>query len=235
MSKKNKKGPPAGSTGRNLPGAKGMAPVAVLPAPETEPVAERRPIPVLLIPLLVLLVYVGDMYLMDHGADVMGKAGPFPRQVFDPFRSYQEVMDRNPESEGDKLLKMGRARFELYCGPCHQSSGAGNPGTGIPPLAGSEWVKTSGAGRAIRIVLNSVKGPIQVLGTTFDNPAMPPWGPQLTDEDIAAILSYVRANNNWGNKAAIVKPGTVKQIRDANASHSEQWTADELLKVPETE
>ena len=58
---------------------------------------------------------------------------------------------------------------------------------------------------------------------------------KLTDEDIALILSYVRANKDWGNNAPVVKPETVKQIRAAIAAHTEQWTADELLKVPETE
>ena len=55
------------------------------------------------------------------------------------------------------------------------------------------------------------------------------------DEDIAAMLSYVRANKDWGNNASFVKPETVKHIREATAQRGEQWTADELLKVPETE
>ena len=37
---------------------------------DAEPVAERRPVPVFLIALLVLLVYLGDMYVMENGADV---------------------------------------------------------------------------------------------------------------------------------------------------------------------
>ena len=202
---------------------------------ETEPVAERRPVPVWLIPLLVVLVYAGDMYVMDHGADVMGKVGPFPPKVFDPFRTYDEVMAKNPESEEEKFIKIGRGKYELYCGPCHASNGLGTPATGIPPLAGSEWVKAQGPGRAIRIVLLAVRGPITVAGRQFDNPGMLAWGPQLTDEDIAAILTYVRGNNNWGNKAPMVKPEQVKKVRDAYGSRSEAFTADELAKVPETD
>jgi len=234
MSKKKKQPAPYAGTQRSPAGAVPSR-ASLSAVDDTEPVAERRPVPVFFIILLILLIYGGDMYIMEHGADVMGKAGPFPKQVFDPFRTYQEVVDRNPESPEDKIFKIGRAKFELYCGPCHQSSGLGTPATGIPPLAGSEWVKAPGPGRAIRIVLHAVRGPITVAGKPLDNPGMLAWGPQLTDEDIAAILSYVRANKDWGNQASLVKPETVKQVRDANASRSDPWTADELIKVPETE
>ncbi len=241
MSKKHKKRFSPSPSGQPRPAGKPVSRPVVSPRPavvlseEAEPVAERRPVPVWLVALLVLLIYVGDMYVMDHGADLMGKAGPFPKEVFDPFRTYQEVVDRNPESPFDKVMKSGKGKYELYCSPCHGSSGLGNPATGIPPLAGSEWVKTIGPGRAIRIVLLAVRGPITVSGKPWDNPGMLAWGPQLTDEDIAAILSYVRANNEWGNKASIVMPEAVKQLRDAHASRSEPWSADELLKFPDSQ
>ena len=205
-------------------------------AADAEPVADRRPVPVFLIALLVVLVYLGDMYVMDHGADVMGKAGPFPKLVFDPYRTYQEVMDKNPESPEEKAIRVGKAKYELYCSACHQSSGLGTPGTGIPPLAGSEWVKTPGPGRSIRIVLHAIRGPIKVQDKTWDNPGMIAWAAQLSDEDIAAILSYVRANNVWGNKASMVKPEQVKKVRDAYPDRGDRpWSADEVSKVPETE
>lgn len=235
MSKKQKKPVPASQAAHNRPGGT-PAPRSGAPrSEEAEPVAERRPIPVFLIILLVGLIYLGDMYIMDHGADVMGKAGPFPSQLFDPYQNYQEVMDKNPESEEDKLLKIGKAKFEMFCAPCHASSGLGNPGTGIPPLLGSEWVKTPGAGRSIRIVLHAVRGPILVGGKTFDNPGMLAWAPTLSDEDIAGILTYVRANNDWGNKASAVKPDAVKKVRGAYSGRNDPWSAEELLKVPETE
>src|SRR5713101_2897693 len=159
MSKKHKKHSSPSPSGQSRPAQNPASRPVATPRPavalseEAEPVAERRPVPVWLIALLVLLIYVGDMYVMDHGADLMGKAGPFPKEVFDPFRTYQEVVDRNPESPGDKLLKSGQAKFGLYCSSCHGSSGLGTAATGVPPLAGSEWVKTPGPGRAIRIVL----------------------------------------------------------------------------------
>ncbi len=235
MSRKHKRHSSPSPSGQSRPAGNPDWLPAVALSEEAEPVAERRPVPVWLIALLVLLIYVGDMYVMDHGADLMGKAGPFPKEVFDPFRTYQEVADRNPESPFDKAMKSGKGKYELYCSPCHGSSGLGNPATGIPPLAGSEWVKTTGPGRGIRIVLNAIRGPISVSGKMWDNPGMLAWGPQLSDEDIAAILSYVRANNDWGNKASIVTPAAVKQVRDANASRTDPWSGDEVQRVSETE
>jgi mono/diheme cytochrome c family protein len=209
------------------------APVA---ADESEPTAERRPISVLLIGLLIALLYWGDMYVMEHGADVSGKAGSFPPVVYDPFRSYAEVERANPRSPIDEMLARGRRNFEMMCAPCHQPTGSGNPATGIPPLAGSEWVLTEGPGRMIRIIMDSVTGEIEVKGQKFNNPQMPPWRDLLNDEDLAALVSYVRFNKEWGNNAPVVKPEKVKEIRAATGPHAgRQWTAPELLQVPPTE
>ena len=203
---------------------------------ETEPTAERRPVSVLLIGFLIALLYWGDMYVMEHGADVSGKAGSFPPIVYDPYRSFFEVERDNPRSEIDELLARGKRNFETMCAPCHQSTGSGNPATGIPPLAGSEWVLTEGPGRMIRIILDSVTGEIEVKGQKFNNPQMPPWRELLNDEDLAALVSYVRFNKDWGNSAAIVKPEKVKEIRAAVASHAgRQWTEQELQQLPPNE
>ena len=59
---------------------------------------------------------------------------------------------------------------------------------------------------------------------------MLPWRDSLTDEDVAAVLTYVRAS--WGNKAPAVIPDDVKKIREETKSKSGNWTADELLKLP---
>jgi mono/diheme cytochrome c family protein len=42
---------------------------------------------------------------------------------------------------------------------------------------------------------------------------MPSFGRQLNDEQIAAVVSYVR--NAWGRPAAAVEPGDVGKMRDA--------------------
>lgn len=89
-------------------------------------------------------------------------------------------------------------------------------------------------GRIIRIVLDGLNGPIQVNGETFNN-AMVPWGSALTDEEIAAVLTYVRQNPEWGNKAPAVTAERVKAVRDKTKTRNQPYTADELQKVSPAE
>jgi mono/diheme cytochrome c family protein len=59
-------------------------------------------------------------------------------------------------------------------------------------------------------------------------PPMTAFGSILKDEEIAAVLTYVR--NTWGNKAAPVSAETVKKIREATKDRSVFWKPEELLK-----
>jgi mono/diheme cytochrome c family protein len=120
----------------------------------------------------------------------------------------------------------GRKVYSATCAACHQPTGQGASGT-YPPLAGSEIV-TGDEAKLIRVVLHGLTGEIEVQGETF-NGAMPAWGPTLKDDDIAAVLTYVRSA--WGNKAAPVSAATVAQIRAATASRKTPWTAAELAQV----
>jgi mono/diheme cytochrome c family protein len=138
-----------------------------------------------------------------------------------------------PKSEGDVLFANGQRLYATYCSVCHQPTGQGLPGQ-FPPLAESEWVLGPGPNRIIRIVLDGFQGPVTVKGQNY-NGAMPPWRELLTDEDIGAVLTFVRQNKNWGNTATAVTPDQVKAVRDKTAGRSTSWSADELLKVPETD
>ena len=120
----------------------------------------------------------------------------------------------------------GRKVYSSTCAACHQPTGQGASGT-YPPLAGSEIV-TGDEAKLIRVVLHGLTGEIEVQGETF-NGAMPPWGPTLKDDDIAAVLTYVRSA--WGNKAAPVTAAKVASIRAATSSRTAPWTAPELAAV----
>ena len=120
----------------------------------------------------------------------------------------------------------GKKVYSSTCAACHQPTGQGASGT-YPPLAGSEIV-TGDEAKLIRVVLHGLTGEIEVQGETF-NGAMPAWGPTLKDDDIAAVLTYVRSA--WGNKAAPVTPATVAQIRAATKARTSPWTAAELAQV----
>ena len=95
-----------------------------------------------------------------------------------------------------------------------------------PPLAQSEWVAGSPQ-RLVRIVLQGLRGPIKVKGQAYelDMPALS----VLTDEQIAAVLTYVR--REWNHTFSAVSPAMVKQIREATTSREDAWTSADLLKV----
>ena len=131
---------------------------------------------------------------------------------------------------GTEVYQMGKSLYneDGYCGTCHRPNGKGLPATGIPPLAGSEWV-AGDAERLIKITLHGLQGPLTVGGTTYPGQVpMTPFKGLLTDEEIAAVLTYVR--NAFGNTASPVTPDAVAAVRAATANQQELYTADDLLQ-----
>ena len=121
----------------------------------------------------------------------------------------------------------GGQLFTLYCSACHGVDGKGATGGQFPPLAGSEWIEGDPA-RAVKIVLCGLHGEVQVGDRSF-NLEMPPQGPVLPDDQIAAILTHVRSS--WGNKSEAVTADFVKATRAAVADRKEPWTAADILKL----
>src|SRR5262245_14548755 len=116
--------------------------------------------------------------------------------------------------------------FAAQCAACHQATGAGIPGV-FPPLAGSEWALGKDA-LVVQILLHGISGGIEVKGTTY-NGAMPPFGDKLSDDEIAAVASYVRSA--WGNGAGKIEAATVKTARSATHDRAEPWKGgDELAQ-----
>ena len=189
---------------------------------ESEPKALSTAVPVIVFIALALVLYWGVVFLDEH-------AGGFNAKVYQPFESEKALAAMQPKTEGDVVFLKGKDVFGRTCAPCHQATGQGLPGQ-FPPLVGSEWVLTPNPERAIRIVLNGLTGPVAVKGAEFNN-TMVPWRDALTDEDIAAVATYVR--NEWGNKASAVTADQVKKIRDATADKVGSWTAEEVLQAPE--
>jgi mono/diheme cytochrome c family protein len=134
---------------------------------------------------------------------------------------------KGPERE---LFVQGKAIYarEGFCGTCHQPDGKGLPAAGFPPLAGTKWV-TGSHERLTKIVLNGLHGPLEVLGKPYPGQVpMTPFGGMLKDEEVAAVLTYVR--NAFGNEAPAVTPGQVKEVRAATGSKKGFYSPEELLK-----
>lgn len=93
------------------------------------------------------------------------------------------------------LITEGGVVYGDYCSACHGVEGEGGGG---PQLRGNGFVK----GRAG--VIN------QILFGATDH-GMPPFADVLTDQQIAAVATYVR--NSFTNKAGIVLPRSVELRR----------------------
>jgi hypothetical protein len=66
------------------------------------------------------------------------------------------------------------------------------------------------------------------MGNTY-NGAMPPWK-QLKDEQIAAILTYIR--NDWGNNAPPISADQIAKVREETSSQTEPYTQAQLKAIP---
>jgi mono/diheme cytochrome c family protein len=76
-----------------------------------------------------------------------------------------------------------------------------------------------------------LQGPITVMGQEWANLAMVPWKGTITDEEIAAVVTFIRQNKDWGHNASAVTAEQVKAISDAE-TRAEPWTAADLEKIP---
>jgi len=229
MSKKHKKPAPAQPGSQSRPSGSPASPRTGLAAEESEPISERRPVPLFLIVLLVVLLFGGEMYVVEHGGDVMGSTGAFPKAVFDPYTTYEDLVRANPVDPVQVARRDGKLVFSATCAACHQASGQGLAGQ-FPPLAGSDWANAEGANRIIRIVLNGAAGPWTVNGVQFNN-TMLAWRDVLTDDQIAHVLTYERSE--WGNKAPAVTPEQVRKVRAQTADQTGYSQEDDLKKLPD--
>ena len=80
----------------------------------------------------------------------------------------------------------------------------------------------------IRIPLAGLAGPIQVAGQQW-NLAMPAMGAALSDDDLAAVLTYIR--QSWGNQASAITPDQVKAVRAEVGNRTQPWSVEELNKI----
>ena len=113
-----------------------------------------------------------------------------------------------PSEKVEHILTRGKRIYEAHCAECHQSTGKG-VSTVYPPLAGNSSVTTKSPINAIRMALHGGYPP-----STVRNPrpyGMPPFGQSLNNEDVAAVVSYIR--NTWGNRAPMVQSFEVDRHR----------------------
>ena len=112
---------------------------------------------------------------------------------------------------------------------CHLPHGKGN-GIVYPSLVQSPWVNGSEE-RLVKMTLHGMWGKITVHGKTYDPargvPPMTAFRSLLKDEELAAVLTFVR--NTWGNEASAIRTETVARVRSETIDRTTFWNPNDLL------
>lgn len=103
----------------------------------------------------------------------------------------------------------GASLYATNCSACHQATGTGLPGA-FPPLKDDPVVMNPDPTEQIDTILHGAHGRT-IGGTTYPS-AMPPFGPALSDADVADIANHERSS--WGNQG---KPITADQVKAERA------------------
>ena len=106
-----------------------------------------------------------------------------------------------------EIAAAGEAVYLANCAACHQPTGQGLAGA-FPPLAQSDFL-LGNRQEVMQAALFGLSGPITVNGQDYDG-VMPSMG-YLTDEDLAAALTYVFSA--WGNAGSAVSVEEVAALR----------------------
>ena len=111
-----------------------------------------------------------------------------------------------------KVMDLGAKQYDIHCGTCHLPTGKGSADTG-PPLAGSAFAQAPDPSSLIDLVINGPRLPVPAPSGEWQRPwqSMTPFGQKLSDEQAAALLTFVR--NSWGNASGTVEPGDIDRMR----------------------
>ena len=135
-------------------------------------------------PIVVRVVSAGD-----YTKWVDGEKKKIAALADDPTKTYTL----------DELKARGEKVYASNCVACHQATGKGAP-PAFPPLDGSK-IATGPKADHLNIVINGKP-----------NTAMAAFGKQLSDTDIAAVVTYER--NAWSNKTGeVIQPAEIKPLR----------------------
>ncbi|WDF75695.1 cytochrome c [Mucilaginibacter sp. KACC 22773] len=104
----------------------------------------------------------------------------------------------------------GKVVYTKYCLTCHQADGGGVPNMN-PPLIKTSYV-LGDKSRLIKVVLNGFSENVDIDGESYSN--VMPAHDFLKDQEIAAVLTYVR--KNFTNKAGAISTAQVKAVRAVN-------------------
>ncbi|MEZ4728464.1 MAG: cytochrome c [Caldilineaceae bacterium] len=128
-------------------------------------------------------------------ADAAVMTGPVVALVFPPTPTPPPIPTAG--AAGEQLINRGEQRYAAHCVTCHQPDGAGQGA--YPALSGNAFVTDQEPTQVIQTVL-------------YGRGQMPAFQDTLSNQEIAAVISYIR--KAWDNNASAV---TVEQVRPVAA------------------
>jgi len=136
-----------------------------------------------------------------------------------------ERVARNVANTPEGRIRAGETLFRAYCTGCHGPQGQGLPN--IAPTLHSDWVAGDRAVLA-KVLIHGLTGEIKVNGKLqrFEAP-MPPFGAALGDDEIAAILSFIR--KSWTDADPDVTKELVQKVRAAEKGQAGFYEAKSLF------
>ena len=147
------------------------------------------------------------------------------------------VYERNEITpEVQARIDAGASFYGAHCSGCHGEEGKGLDGNG-PPLSPSNWVNASPKMLAV-LVLNGVEGDIMVNGKLYGTDTSPQIQPvmagfkhaELTDENIADLLTYIRSRE-FGNNSDPIDAQVVTDMRALYANQNQAMSPKSLWQI----
>ena len=128
-----------------------------------------------------------------------------------------------------RVQRSGQQVYKEICAACHGPAGAGLAST-FPPLKGSEWIEDPEL--IAQIVLRGLAGKLYVQGVRYAS-AMPSFADQLSDAELAGVVSYVQ--QSFAVSQVGISKGRVTELRALTAelpSISGQKGLENLVRIP---
>lgn len=124
-------------------------------------------------------------------------------------------------AELGELMEKGKAVYDGTCVICHQPTGLGLSGSFPPLVAGAPFDADASITKPLeergfyadgKMQLGKAEAQIDVVLNGIPGTRMFAFGHVLSDEDVAAVVTYIR--NAWGNDTGeIITPEQVKPHR----------------------
>lgn len=153
--------------------------------------------------------------MADEVADSTSHLAPADLQAMAVYLKGEndEKLSEQPLAATQPVMQTGAAIYGDMCSACHGTDGKGVPFL-FPDLADSSFVASRNPTSLLHVLVHGA----QSVATAHEptGPAMPAFGRQLTDAQIAAVATYVR--NSWGHAAPEVKASDVHKMRGPHSA-----------------